>query len=365
MLRSGNRATGLILGTVLLGALAGMLSCSESSPLHTSRVARNQSSGMGGAGTSSTQAGGGTEPATCSNDKKDGNEPAIDCGGACSKKCADGQACAEGPDCQSGVCTGQVCQKPSCTDKVANGKESDADCGGDCSPCGVGKQCMSNTDCIGGVCDTGGAGSDSKGTCAASCSDLVQNQDETGVDCGGSCPKCNGEVCTDKNQCKNTACGGGLCRFPVGASCTEDAECATIRCEKNKCAPCAMSSDCKPTQSCDDVNGICKIENGAPCGNNTDCAKGSCISNLCVASVPLACAIDKDCSTYDCEPAGGPKCALCTMDSQCDDVGGGAGIGRCDLTTGSCRLPAGAFCSPQLKQCLSGKSCTGFPPKCQ
>ncbi|KEP64201.1 UNVERIFIED_CONTAM: sushi domain (scr repeat) domain-containing protein [Hammondia hammondi] len=53
-----------------------------------------------------------------------------------------------------------VCGHPSCTDGVQNGDETGVDCGGShCAPC-------------------------------ASCGDGVQNNGETGVDCGGPCPAC-------------------------------------------------------------------------------------------------------------------------------------------------------------------------------
>ncbi|MEL6862882.1 MAG: zinc-dependent metalloprotease [Bacteroidota bacterium] len=54
---------------------------------------------------------------------------------------------------------------PTCTDGIQNGNETGVDCGGpDCPPC-------------------------------PTCTDGIQNGDETGVDCGGSCPPCGG-TCT-------------------------------------------------------------------------------------------------------------------------------------------------------------------------
>lgn len=49
--------------------------------------------------------------------------------------------------------------QPTCTDGVQNGNETGVDCGGDCAPC-------------------------------ATCDDGVQNGNETGVDCGGDCNAC-------------------------------------------------------------------------------------------------------------------------------------------------------------------------------
>ncbi len=40
----------------------------------------------------------------------------------------------------------------SCTDSQRNGAESDVDCGGSCSPCGVGAHCNGPTDCASRVC---------------------------------------------------------------------------------------------------------------------------------------------------------------------------------------------------------------------
>ncbi|MCP3682399.1 MAG: hypothetical protein GY861_06875 [bacterium] len=51
---------------------------------------------------------------------------------------------------------------PTCFDGVQNGDETGVDCGGSCPSCEI----------------------------PASCFDGIQNGDETGVDCGGSCPEC-------------------------------------------------------------------------------------------------------------------------------------------------------------------------------
>jgi hypothetical protein len=47
----------------------------------------------------------------------------------------------------------------------------------------------------------------------ASCSDFVQNQDETDVDCGGAtCSTCNvGKKCNQNSDCSTDLCMGGIC----------------------------------------------------------------------------------------------------------------------------------------------------------
>jgi CxxC motif-containing protein (DUF1111 family) len=71
-----------------------------------------------------------------------------------------------------------------CSDAVQNQGETGVDCGGPCGACatcsdGIKNQGETGVDC-GGPC----------GACAATCSDGIQNQTETGVDCGGPCAAC-------------------------------------------------------------------------------------------------------------------------------------------------------------------------------
>ncbi len=44
---------------------------------------------------------------------------------------------------------------PSCADGVTNGKETDVDCGGSCSPCAAGRTCSVHTDCTSQDCTSG------------------------------------------------------------------------------------------------------------------------------------------------------------------------------------------------------------------
>ncbi len=76
---------------------------------------------------------------------------------------------------------------PTCTDGIQNGNETGVDCGGpDCDPCptcndGIQNGGETDVDCGGPDCDP-----------CPTCNDGIQNGDETGVDCGGSCPPCGG-----------------------------------------------------------------------------------------------------------------------------------------------------------------------------
>src|SRR5262249_46058792 len=111
----------------------------------------------------------------CQNGVRDGEETDVDCGGNLCLGGGYGQRCNRSLDCRSGyACIGGLCLAPSCTPGV---------CGAGCVFCANGQPCAVSADCVSQVCDP------SSHTCAApTCSDHVMNGNETGVDCGGSCP---------------------------------------------------------------------------------------------------------------------------------------------------------------------------------
>jgi hypothetical protein len=98
--------------------------------------------------------------------------------------------------------------QPTCTDGIQNGNETGIDCGGpDCPPCISCNDGMQNgdedgVDCGGSFCPP-----------CISCNDGIQNGDEDGVDCGGSfCPPCIS--CNDGIQNgdeEGVDCGGSFC----------------------------------------------------------------------------------------------------------------------------------------------------------
>ena len=114
--------------------------------------------------------------------------------------------------CEQGVCT-------SCIDGIQNQGETGVDCGGPCAPCGGsctdGQKNGGETgvDCGGPVCEA----------CSSTCNDLVQDGDEKGVDCGGSCPLPCPPTCSDGvlNQGEEQVdCGGPWCPA-CAATCTD------------------------------------------------------------------------------------------------------------------------------------------------
>jgi len=82
---------------------------------------------------------------------------------------------------------------PSCSDRIQNQGETGIDCGGPCSQC-------------------------------ASCTDGIQNQGESGIDCGGPCTSCSSE-CDDSNSCTSDAQVDGQCIFTPLSPCCGDGRC--------------------------------------------------------------------------------------------------------------------------------------------
>ncbi len=96
---------------------------------------------------------------TCNDGLQNQNESDVDCGGGNCVLCQVGDSCVVNGDCNSMVCTGNVCQPPlpSCVDGILNNLETDIDCGGPtCGPsCNPGQTCAYSGDCISGICIVG------------------------------------------------------------------------------------------------------------------------------------------------------------------------------------------------------------------
>ncbi|OQB05932.1 MAG: hypothetical protein BWY19_00711 [bacterium ADurb.Bin212] len=112
---------------------------------------------------------------------------------------------------------------PTCSDGIQNGDETGIDCGGSCDACppeescsdGILNQDEEDVDC-GGVCDPCPV--------APTCSDGIQNGDEEGIDCGGSCDAC--PTCSDGIQNQDETgidCGGSCpaCEEPPEETCSD------------------------------------------------------------------------------------------------------------------------------------------------
>jgi hypothetical protein len=203
----------------------------------------------------------------CDDGRKGGEETDIDCGGGRCSACKPGKDCGADADCTSGVCTEGSCRAGTCDDGVQNGNEADVDCGGDdstCEPCANQSNCSSGDECASGVCDGG--------TCkAVTCMDGVANGEETDVDCGGpDCPACAAsEKCGEDADCKTGICASGVCEMATCMDGSANGQETDVDCGGPTCPGCAAGkscvsdSDCQSALSCDQSAGLCASNNAA------------------------------------------------------------------------------------------------------
>jgi len=207
---------------------------------------------------------------TCSDEVHNGDETDADCGGSCPSRCEDGAGCATGDDCLSGVCDAtSTCAVATCDDMVQNGDETDVDCGGSCPGCADGEGCAESADCESRVCETASS------SCASpTCSDTVQNGDETDVDCGGSCPDgcADGGGCALDSDCQSRVCDtmSASCAVPTCTDTVQNGDETDVDCGGSCPTGCAEGARCLVDSDC--VYGACDAStsrclNSPPVGN--------------------------------------------------------------------------------------------------
>ncbi len=135
----------------------------------------------------------------------------------------------------------------------------------------------------------------------ASCDDGIQNQDESDIDCGGSCSRCEiGEMCMVADDCGSVRCAEGLCAEPLRAL---GQVCETSdQCESGDCQMFGDMSYC--TTACTDM---CQ-------GQNLACFNGQCVP-------------DTYCDDPDNDGLGvgpgcqGSPCETCDVNATCSQDG--------------------------------------------
>ena len=216
-------------------------------------------------------------------------------------------ACQVNDDCESGLCSPQG-QCHSCTNDMMDGDERGTDCGGtSCDACDVGVRCRNDNDCLDSSCinisRTSGWGE--CGYREEQCQNEIQDNLESGTDCGGSFCGPLGYLCpTADCNCVISEARGGIpaqtCDGPYDIACPEDwatngitnvaggeATACQVNddCESGLCSPQGQchsctndmmdgderGTDCGGT-SCDACGG------GSRCVNDNDCPGSSCIN---------------------------------------------------------------------------------------
>jgi hypothetical protein len=100
-------------------------------------------------------------------------------------------------------------ETPTCTDGLQNGSETGIDCGGACPRCATGLGCSTASDCASGLC--------SEGTCGTCAGDPDCGSDADGM-CICRSPDAGGSSVCVKNSSSGGSCEGGS-PCPTGTMC--------------------------------------------------------------------------------------------------------------------------------------------------
>ena len=248
----------------------------------------------------------------CANNKSDGSETDVDCGGSCSGKCLLDKGCKVGADCSSGYCGKDG--KCACTPGWGGGEKCDVKvdvCVADKLVCDDGNTCTTDS------CDPKAGcqfAKDDKNKCSDGSKCTVSN-----ICVAGVCKIDKPVLCVDDgSKCTVEACdeADGKCKAPA-LVCDDKQSCTVDTCDKDK--------GCVYTDSATDVNcgGTC----AAKCALTKKCIKGDdCSSGICsTAGICVATTCEngiKDAGEIDVDCAGPCKTACangktCTVDSHC------------------------------------------------
>ena len=145
-----------------------------------------------------------------------------------------------------------------CFNGILDGDETGIDCGGSCPRCDLGESCTQDSDCATNYCGP-------EGICIeASCTDGIMNGLETGVDCGGPhCPPCEvGVACEMDRDCVSGNCVNEVCAEPSCTNNKRDGLETDVDCGGPDCPGCDIGQRCNIHSDCEldyCVDGICEI----------------------------------------------------------------------------------------------------------
>ena len=216
---------------------------------------------------------------------QNGTETDVDCGDSGTGEadnapaCGDGLKCNVAADCLDGLCgANKTCTPASCMDNILNGTETAVDCGGLCPACADTLACKVDADCTSKHCDIGNTN-----TCLApTSSDHIANGNETDTDCGssgtgenthaGPCP--DGEICAKAVDCSDGVCGANLtCAAPTCKDGVQNGGETDIDCGDGiitGCAACGDGKKCDPANSPSDCSSLICNATSKTCTKPTD-----------------------------------------------------------------------------------------------
>ena len=297
----------------------------------------------------------------------------------------DGQECATGPGCASGVCVNAACG-------TCEGND-----GRTCTREGV-----AEGRCCAGTCSVPG---DVDAACTADC-DCLENMQCVDEDGSKKCRKDDGQACTDSGQCASKLCdSNAICDNPLtGEKCILNEQpsgtVCNLACCANVCdtgtdpdtcaAGCATdTATCYETvgtqggmvgKCCGDkcVRAAERVEGGEPCTLTCQCATGLVCTGLdgaktCKKAAGGPCTVWSDCASSVCvqgTPGGDDICGTCegkdaTYACKAELATGWCCLGQCFAPLGldkgctdDCHCDAGFQCIETKCKRSNGQDCT-------
>jgi len=167
-----------------------------------------------------------------------------------------------------------------CSDGIQNGDETGVDTGGRCGPVCPGPGCTGT--CSDGIKNGDETGIDTGGRCGpvcpgpgciGTCSDGIKNGDETGVDTGG---RCGGSFCGNGVRNGSEQCDDGANNGPLPKSCSSSCVINTIW--VGSCGNGVIN----PGEVCDNgvINGACPKTCSSTCSINVCGNSGTCSDGI-------------------------------------------------------------------------------------
>lgn len=293
----------------------------------------------------------------CNDGRINGLETDLDCGGTACQPCAVDAVCLVDADCASAQCELNRCvgpveevdagAMPSCDDGLRNGTETDVDCGGECTQCPPGSQCVDANDCEVGRCLDGVCTTDLPSGCGApllTCNQQCIDPTFDRFNCGGC-----GVMCTTDQQC-----AGGMCtNLCLGGTAPCGSACFDFMNDPQHCGSC--TNTCSAGEMC--LGGECIL----PCAPNQTACNGRCVAldrdaENC-GQCGFACAPGSGCIGGECVTGCTSPLTLCNAGTLCVDTRNdpshcGGCNQNCPAPLATSRLCSNSMCVPG--ECFPG-----------
>jgi len=310
----------------------------------------------------------------CDDNKTDGTETAVDCGGVasanptCSLTCGQGLKCNANSDCMSGFCVDNVCCNSACNttceacSAAKKGQGSDGQCGaikggtdplnqctaasmascgnsGGCNGAGACSEWANGTVCVASSCMSStllvkAEDCNGTGTCVVA---TMPTQDCTPYKCGGSPAACTSS-CNNDGDCASTAyyCASHACvpKLVLGTACSAVDQCVSGFCADGVCCNSACTGAC---QACS------AALNGSTNGTCSTASNGTNPRSVCGTSAANTCGLNGTCQSGAC--ADWPSGTACGAAS-CS--GGTESLATTCNGTGTCVTATTMPCTPYI-----------------